>query len=168
MDLDSFNAASAEELTPALLACCDVPAWATAILAGCPYRDVESLLETADAAARELSAEDVEKALAAHPRIGERAEGTSTEAGWSRNEQSGVDGEESTRAALLEGNRAYEKRFGRVFLICASGLSGARILSELRRRLTNDEDTETAVVADELRKIALLRLRGLVEQEDAG
>lgn len=165
MGLDSFNAAPAEELSRSLLACCDVPAWSSAVLAGRPYRDVDSLLEVADSAARKFGAEDVEKALAAHPRIGERAEGASTEAGWSRHEQSGVDGEESTRAALLEGNRAYERRFGRVFLICAAGLSGERILSALHQRLGNDEETETAVVADELRKIALLRLRRLVEEE---
>ena len=166
MDLDSFNAAPVEELNRSLLACCDVPAWAAAVLAGRPYRDAESLLEVADDAARELTTEDIEKALAAHPRIGERAEGTSTAAGWSRHEQSGVADEASTQAALLEGNRAYEQRFGRVFLICASGRSGEQILSELRRRLGNDEDTEAAVVADELRKIALLRLRRLVTQEE--
>ena len=33
----------------------------------------------------------------------------------------------------------------------------------LHRRLGNDEETEAAVVADELRRIALLRLRKLVE-----
>lgn len=167
LDLDSFNAAPVEDLNRSLLACCDVPAWASAVLAGRPYRDVDSLLETADAAARKLTTEDVEKALAAHPRIGERAEGAGTEASWSRQEQSGVDGEVSTQTALLEGNRAYEQRFGRVFLICASGLSGERILSTLRERLGNDENTEAAVVADELRKIALLRLRRLLGQEEA-
>ena len=67
-----------------------------------------------------------------------------------------------TQDALVEGNRAYEEKFNRVFLICASGLSGEQILTSLRARLDNDPATETAVVADELRKIALLRLERLL------
>jgi 2-oxo-4-hydroxy-4-carboxy-5-ureidoimidazoline decarboxylase len=158
MRLDELNRAADEQLEPALLACCDVPAWARAVREGRPYDDVEALVATADEAARALTAADVERALAAHPRIGERATGDRAEASWSRQEQAGVTpGEE-----LVEGNRAYEQRFGRVFLICATGLSADEVLAALRRRLDNDEATEAAVVADELRKIALLRLRKLV------
>lgn len=166
MDLDTFNAASAASLTSSLLACCDVPGWAQTLIGNRPYADVDSLLAAADEAAREFGAAEVEKALAAHPRIGERATGTSSEASWSRREQSGVDNAESTQDALLRGNRAYEARFGRVFLICASGLSGEQILTALHERLDNDEATETAVVASELRKIALLRLQGLLNQQE--
>ena len=156
------NEASEEDLRRDLLACCDVPRWADEVLGGRPYEDVESLYAVADAAARRLTVAEVDRALAAHPRIGERAPSTSSGAGWSREEQSGVGPDDGTRAALVEGNRAYEERFGRVFLICAAGLSGESILAELRRRLGNDPATEAAVVADELRKIALLRLRKAV------
>ena len=45
-------------------------------------------------------------------------------------------------AALAEGNREYEKRFDRVFLIRAAGRSSAEILAELHRRLGNDDETE--------------------------
>ena len=161
--LDEFNAEPVESLWPTLLACCDVPAWAQAVADGRPYAEERVLEHTADMAAREFTASDVERALAAHPRIGERAEGKSTEAGWSRGEQSGVSQDEQTQAALLEGNKAYEERFGRVFLICASGLSAEQILESLRQRLTHDDQTEAAVVADELRKIALLRLRKVID-----
>lgn len=166
MGLGSFNAAPAEELTRSLLACADVPSWADRLVEQRPYSDVDALLATADAAARQFSNAEVDKALAAHPRIGERADGASTEAGWSRQEQAAVDNEESTQDALFRGNQAYEERFGRVFLICASGLSGEQILAALRERLGNDEQTESAVVATELRKIALLRLRRLLDQEE--
>lgn len=164
MTLDELNAAPEGELRALLQACADVPAWADAVLAGRPYADAAALESVADKAARELSPEEVDRALAAHPRIGERAEGRRTEAAWSRAEQGGVSRDEQTRAALSDGNRAYEARFGRVFLICASGLSGEEILSALRRRLTHDEATEQAVVADELRKIALLRLRKVLDR----
>ena len=161
--LDAFNSAPSARVTAALLACCDVPSWAAAVRDGRPYRDVESVLDVADKAARELTAQDVDRALAAHPRIGERPAGHGAEAELSRAEQAGVSTNHGTRTALLEGNRAYEDRFGRVFLICATGLSGDDVLAALRERLDNDEPTEAAVVAEELRKIALLRLRKVVQ-----
>ena len=162
MDLPTFNAAPAAEVTPALLTCCDVPSWAGAVVDGRPYPDVDALLATADAATRRLTPADVDRALAAHPRIGERAHRPGTEAGWSRQEQSGVAGDAGTRQALAEANRAYEERFGRVFLICATGRSGEEVLGALTSRLGNDEPTEAGVVAGELRRIALLRLRRVV------
>ena len=161
--LARINNEEAGALRPALLACCDVPAWAETLLAERPYASLADLMAEADAAARRLSPEEVERALAAHPRIGERAQGSGTEASWSRQEQSTVSRDERTQQDLIDGNRAYEERFGRVFLICATGLDGDEILEALRERLGNDEDAEAAVVAEELRKIALLRLRKLVE-----
>lgn len=162
MNLDDFNQAAWSELRPALLACCDVPAWTDSLLAGRPFADVAALEEAADRASRALTPGDVERALAAHPRIGERAAGRGTEATWSQGEQASVSRDEATRAALLEGNRDYEERFGRVFLICVSDRSGEEILSALRERLGHDDETEAAVVADELRMIALLRLRKVI------
>ena len=162
--LARINNEESGALTRALLACCDVPAWAAAIVAGRPYASLADLMAEADAAARQLSREEVGRALAAHPRIGERANRSGTEAGWSRQEQSTVSRDERTQQELLEGNRAYEERFGRVFLVCATGLGGDEILASLRERLGNDDATEEAVVAEELRKIALLRLRKLVEE----
>jgi 2-oxo-4-hydroxy-4-carboxy-5-ureidoimidazoline decarboxylase len=163
MDLDRFNEEPVDRLRPALLACCDVPAWADGVADGRPYADVSALLDAADAAARRFTPDDVDRALAAHPRIGERATGQATEAAWSRQEQSGVSRDEATAAALRDGNRAYEDRFGRVFLICATGLAAEDVLASLTARLGNDDATEAAVVADELRKIALLRLRKVLD-----
>jgi 2-oxo-4-hydroxy-4-carboxy-5-ureidoimidazoline decarboxylase len=163
MSVADVNEASEDDLRRDLLACCDAPAWADEVLNGRPYDDTESLYAVADAAARRLTAADVDRALAAHPRIGERAPSSASGAGWSREEQSGVGRDDEVRVALDEGNRAYEERFGRVFLICATGLSGEAILAELQRRLGNDPGTERDVVAEELRKIALLRLRKVVE-----
>jgi 2-oxo-4-hydroxy-4-carboxy-5-ureidoimidazoline decarboxylase len=162
VDLPDFNAAPAAELAPALLACCDVPAWATAVTCGRPYPDGDSLLSTADAAARQFTRTDVDRALAAHPRIGERAHREGAAAGWSQEEQSGVDRDADIQRALADGNRAYEERFGRVFLISATGLSGGDVLASLQSRLANDDATEASVVAEELRTIALLRLRRVV------
>lgn len=164
MDLQDFNSAPAGELRPALTACCDVPRWVDGLLAKRPYGDLAALTAVADQSLRELDDSDVDRALQAHPRIGDRPQGAGTEAAWSRNEQSGVGDDPEVRKALAEGNREYEDRFGRVFLICASGLSAHQMLDNLRRRLGNDESAEAAVVREELRKIALLRLAKVVDE----
>ncbi|MGX7674911.1 2-oxo-4-hydroxy-4-carboxy-5-ureidoimidazoline decarboxylase [Plantactinospora sp. DSM 117369] len=161
--LDEFNRRSAAEAETELLACCAVPTWARAVAAGRPYPDVAALVAVADAALRRLDWPEVAGALAAHPRIGERPTGTGRESAWSRREQSGLDGaDRDTRAALVRVNREYEQRFGHLFLVFANGRTDAELLATARRRLGNDPDTERGVVRDELRQIALLRLRRLL------
>lgn len=159
-----FNALPAERARAELRTCCAAPAWAAAVAAGRPYRDKTELVTAANAAARELTWADVLKGLSAHPRIGERAEGAGREAAWSRQEQSTAAGADpGGRVALVDANRKYEAKFGHVFLIFASGRSQAEVLAAARKRLGNDPATERAVVADELRKIALLRLERLID-----
>jgi OHCU decarboxylase len=162
VDLQEFNSTPADQLRPLLAACCDVPRWVDGVIAGRPYGDVAKLNQVADEALRQLDDSEVDRALAAHPRIGDRAEGAGTEAAWSRNEQAGVGDDPDLRVALAAGNREYEQRFGRVFLICATGLSAQEMLTSLRQRLTHDDVTEAAVVHEELRKIALLRLAKVI------
>jgi len=140
-----------------LLRCLSAPDWAEQVLAGRPYRSGEELLEVADQAARDLSDDDIEAALAGHPRIGERA-ATGHNAAASAREQAGVVSTSSTTQKLVAGNQAYEERFGHVFLIRAAGRSGDEILAELERRLGNPPEAERAETADNLRQIALLRL----------
>lgn len=155
MSLHDLNHGPRSQVRQALLACADVPRWADAICDGRPFPDAASLLELADLQARELTDAELARALAAHPRLGDVAAGDSTEAAWSREEQGGVRPDDE----LVQVNGDYEARFGRVFLICATGLSTSDVLAAARARLENDEATETAVVKEELRRIALLRLR---------
>jgi 2-oxo-4-hydroxy-4-carboxy-5-ureidoimidazoline decarboxylase len=103
-----------------------------------------------EAAFTDLTWEDIDAVVAAHPRIGAVATA----------EQAGVT--DDVRPALAAANQAYEQRFGRIFLTCAAGRSGADMLAELWQRMENDEETERAVVTAELRKIALLRAEHLL------
>jgi 2-oxo-4-hydroxy-4-carboxy-5-ureidoimidazoline decarboxylase len=136
-----------------LLGCLAVPRFADDVLAGQPYEDDVALLAAADVAARELTHEELDQALSGHPRIGERG------GDQSQKEQSGVDPTVGDTAARLRaGNAAYEERFDRVFLIRAAGRGADEILSQLERRLGNDDATERAETVDNLRQIALLRL----------
>lgn len=164
-EVAAFNALPADRLAGDLRACCAAPAWGARIAAGRPYPDRDAIMAAAEAAACALSWDEVLTGLSAHPRIGERAAGDSAEAAWSRREQSAAAGsaDDATRAALVAANQAYEERFGHVFLIFASGRSQAEILAAARQRLGNDEAAERPVVADQLRRIALLRLERVLD-----
>ncbi|WP_326559626.1 2-oxo-4-hydroxy-4-carboxy-5-ureidoimidazoline decarboxylase [Micromonospora sp. NBC_01796] len=166
--LESFNTGPADEVERDLLACCAVPAWAGAVVAGRPYPDPGVLVATADAALAALTWAEVAQALAAHPRIGERPTGTDRESAWSRREQAGVtDADTDVRAALAQANREYERRFGHLFLIFASGRTQDEMLAAARQRLGHDDETERRVVHGELRRIARLRLERLLGTEAA-
>jgi 2-oxo-4-hydroxy-4-carboxy-5-ureidoimidazoline decarboxylase len=163
--VEVFNSLPTVRLEEDLLACCAAPAWGAEIAAKRPYRERREIIAAADAAARALSWGDIRLALAAHPRIGERAAGPATAAAWSRREQATAErsADEVTKAGLVEANQAYEDRFGQVLLIFADGRTQQEILAAVRDRLGNDEATERAVVAGELRRIALLRLERVLD-----
>jgi 2-oxo-4-hydroxy-4-carboxy-5-ureidoimidazoline decarboxylase len=157
--LASFNAASPQAAERDVLACCASRSFAKLIADGRPYRDPAELRAAVDAAFSALSWDDIVESVNAHPRIGDRTPG----GGWSAAEQSGAaSASDQVRQALAEGNVAYEKRFGQVFLICAAGLSGQEMLAQLQARLGHDTETERAVVRRELLKITQLRMTKLL------
>jgi 2-oxo-4-hydroxy-4-carboxy-5-ureidoimidazoline decarboxylase len=166
--LDDFNDEPADRAVQALRACNAAPRFAAELVAGRPYRDADTLVTRAEEVARGLPWDEVAMALAAHPRIGDRVDGSSAEAVASRREQSSMDDADAdVRAALLDGNRAYEERFDHVFLIRAAGRSPEEMLAELRRRLDNDEDAERADVTEQLAQITGLRVRAMVSDATA-
>ena len=157
--LAAFNAASPEAAQRDVLACCASGSFARAIAAARPYPDQAALQDAVNTAFRALSWDDIVESMNAHPRIGDRV----PSGGWSAGEQSGAaSASEAVRQALADGNVAYEQRFGHVFLICATGLSGRDMLDQLRARLGHDPETERAVVREELLKITWLRLAKLL------
>ena len=154
-----------DELRHALLACLAVPRWADDVAGRAPFDSIATLIETARQAATPLDRSEIDEALAEHPRIGEKPTGTSQAAGFSRAEQASEDADDAGLAAsIVAGNRSYEQRFDRVFLIRAAGRSRREILAELHRRLALDDEAEAAIVGSELRDIALLRLAVLARQ----
>ena len=160
MLLAEFNAMSAAEAADAVRPCVDIDPWVEAVVAGRPYGDVDSMLILADAHARTWSGEQVERALADHPRIGERHAGAGASAAMSGREQGGVSGT-PRQVRLAAGNAAYEKKFDRIYLVRAAGRDAEEILALLEQRLGNDPETELGVTAGQLREIAVLRLKGL-------
>ena len=161
--LDDFNSAPADRAVETLRACNAAPRFAASLVAARPFPDAGTLVVRAEEVARGLPWDEVAIALAAHPRIGDRVEGSTAEAAASRREQSSMSAaDDAVREALLAGNREYEERFGHVFLIRASGRSPEEMLAELRRRLGNDEERERAEVTEQLAQITALRVKGLV------
>jgi allantoicase len=161
-----LNAMDETSARAALADCCAAHAWVNRMVAARPFRTKEEMLAAADAASDMLTEADWREAFRHHPRIGERrAERaiSATSQSWSAAEQAGVQAAE--RAALAELatlNRAYEDRFGYVFLVCATGKGLPEILETVRSRLQNAPEDELTVAAGELRRIARLRLEKLL------
>ena len=138
-----------------LLKVCASPKWAEAMMAARPFASWDDMV--AHARSIELTDDEWLEAFAAHPRIGDR------KPGWSSQEQAGTrTADEATLHALAAGNRAYEEKFGFVFLIFATGKSADEMLATLNARIRNDRQTEIRNAAEEHRKISELRLEKLV------
>lgn len=164
MRIEEFNAMDAAQAAGVVRPCADIDAFVDGLVAGRPYADAPALLDRARELAGRWSEAEVDHALRDHPRIGERPAATSSGA-MSRSEQAGVDPADAELAArLAEGNRRYEERFGRIYLVRAKGRSAEELLGLLEHRLGNDDATEASVVKEQLGEIALLRLRTLFEE----
>ncbi|WP_159803012.1 2-oxo-4-hydroxy-4-carboxy-5-ureidoimidazoline decarboxylase [Arthrobacter zhaoguopingii] len=162
MRLADFNAAPVTDAAEVLRLCLDIPRWIDEIVVARPFKSISALTSFAAAAAPDFSDDELDAALAHHPRIGEPPAGSSAEAGLSRQEQSGLGGSGDTAGRIAAGNREYEEKFGRVFLIRAAGRSPEHILVALQERLRHTPQEERPVVAGQLREIALFRLDGVV------
>ena len=166
--MDALNEASDDELHARLRSCCAAETWVAQVMRERPYESEAALLAASDRATAELDGDGLAQALAGHPRIGDAAaahEGDSRSASWSRGEQAGVAGAgPDLIGELAAANAAYERRFGHVYLVCASGRNAAELLAICRARLDNDPETEREVVLSELTKINRLRLGKLLEQ----
>jgi len=164
MQLAEFNALAADDAARAVAVWAAIPEWIDAVVAARPYASVDVAHARADLLAREWTDADLDAALSQHPRIGQKSTGSGAEAVASAREQSSMAAASaSTAEAMATANADYEARFGRVFLIRAGGRSAEEMLTEARRRLRNDDATEAAEARDQLRQIALLRLRTTLE-----
>lgn len=160
MTLDQFNSLPESDAVECLRPCVNIPAWANMVCAARPFISMEQAISAAENATHLWQVGDIQTALAAHPRIGERARGATKEAQLSRGEQATLDiSQQQTVNALQQGNHAYEQRFGQVFLIRAKGRSAQEILENLQRRLLNSPQAEQAEITEQLRQITLLRFK---------
>jgi len=166
--LEVWNRLSDGEAAQQILPCCGSQAWALGMAKRRPIQDEAALTAVSAEIWNRLSVDDWMEAFSKHPRIGERKapqSATTRSASWSVQEQKGVaSAQDSVLQSLAEANREYETRFGRVFLVCATGKSASEMLELLRRRLQNDEATELKIASEEQCKITEIRLRKWLSQ----
>ncbi|MGC4934566.1 2-oxo-4-hydroxy-4-carboxy-5-ureidoimidazoline decarboxylase [Gordonia sp. DT30] len=156
--LPSFNELTERQAISTLYECCSSSIWALRVSGARPFSDDEALLSYADLILAELTEDDLDEALSGHPRIGDRADNAS-----SQREQSGVAGADpGVLAELRELNRAYDERFGHVYLVFANGRPADELLAILKERIRNDPETERRVMRMELGKINRSRLERML------
>lgn len=165
--LERLNSLSAAEAETELLKCCGSTEWARSLATRRPFADVPELLAVAEEVWWNLSESDWLEAFAAHPRIGGRERAARAQhvqaEGWSEQEQAGArDAAQTTLDELAAANRAYEEKFGHIYIICATGRTADEMLALLHARLSNEADTELRIAATEQCRITRLRLEKLL------
>ena len=164
MTLEQLNALPEAEARTQFERCCGSRAWVEAMIGARPFADRAALDAASARAAAALTRDDWLEAFAHHPRIGGAAElrFAATRA-WAESEQAGAaQATEEVLTALAEGNRAYEARFGYVFIVCATGKSAEEMLALLEARLANPPEREWRIASEEQMKITRLRLDKLM------
>ncbi|WP_089943908.1 2-oxo-4-hydroxy-4-carboxy-5-ureidoimidazoline decarboxylase [Candidatus Entotheonella palauensis] len=160
--IDVVNNMERTALQTLLARCCGATRWVSGMIDQRPFTDWPHLQQVADDIWRTLAPADWREAFAQHPKIGDldslRAKFASTES-WSEREQAGVqDATEAVLQGLAQGNRDYERKFGYLFIVCATGKSATEMLELLWQRLPNDPPDELPIAAEEQRRIMQIRL----------
>jgi 2-oxo-4-hydroxy-4-carboxy-5-ureidoimidazoline decarboxylase len=163
--LERWNNLPDDAAADAILPCNGSQRWAQELANQRPFRTAEDLFAAADNVWNHLPETDWQQAFDSHPRIGETHAKAASEKSlaWSTGEQATANPDAATLTELAEGNRAYEQKFGRIFVVCASGKSATEMLTILERRLANDPETEVREAAEQQRQITQIRLRKWLE-----
>jgi OHCU decarboxylase len=148
----------ASEAATVLRSCCGATRWVDAMIAHRPFGSRDALFAAADDEWSRCTSSDWLEAFAHHPRIGERNVEGAAAAEQSGAQDAGRDIQEELRRA----NQAYEKKFGHIYIVCATGKTAEEMLEIARNRMSNDPQAELCVAAEQQRKIMQIRLRKLV------
>jgi allantoicase len=164
--LEKFNQLTRTRALQVLLDCCGSSKWAAQMAALRPFASESELLAAADKIWSGVETEDRLEAFRHHPPIGAKrakAKQSAVAKRWSTKEQSAAQAAApDVLNALAAENRAYNSKFGYVFLICATGKTSEEILKSLRQRMLNAPDLELRTAAEEQSKITRLRLEKLL------
>jgi 2-oxo-4-hydroxy-4-carboxy-5-ureidoimidazoline decarboxylase len=167
--LDRWNSLDPATAAHEALPCCGSQAWAVALASKRPFKDTASVVETSAAVWSALPEDAWQEAFNSHPRIGQKhAQTVATEKSlqWSAQEQrAALSTDMAAKRALEEANHRYEQKFGRIFIVRATGKTPSEILAILETRLQNDATTELREAAEQQRQITQLRLQRWLESD---
>lgn len=166
MTLDELNNLPAFHLKGELTKCCGSSAWVNGMAFSFPFFTKEKLLQKADEIWDHLTEQDWLEAFTHHPKIGDTGslkQKFANTAQWASGEQASVQqASQKIIEDLAAGNKAYEEKFGYIFIICATGKSAEEMLHLLNERLANKPEAEIKIAAAEQAKITKLRLEKLL------
>jgi len=166
MTLEEFNTLPPEELRKQLFNCCASVTWVEHMATLAPFTGLDHLLNMAERCWHKCSEGDWLDAFSSHPRLGDiksLREKFQNTAEMAEEEQAGAVGASpEVLEELALGNEAYEKKFGFIYILNATGKTAKVMLSILRIRLNNDLDTEKIMAMVEQNKITKIRLGKLV------
>jgi 2-oxo-4-hydroxy-4-carboxy-5-ureidoimidazoline decarboxylase len=166
MNLQQINNLDINKAHHLFMQCCTSERWVKKMVAGRPYIDSNSLRQTADRYWDQMDEDDYLQAFEGHPKIGDvaslKAKYANTKALASGEQAGAKQASDQLMINLAHDNRAYEEKFGFIFIVCATGKSAEEMLNLLRARLKNTRHRELKIASEEQRKIFHLRLEKIL------
>ncbi|MBS1516960.1 MAG: 2-oxo-4-hydroxy-4-carboxy-5-ureidoimidazoline decarboxylase [Bacteroidetes bacterium] len=149
--------------------CCGSENWVTQMLACGSFNSYDEMITKSEEIWFSLTENDWLEAFKYHPKIGDLnslKKKYSHSKDLSEKEQSGtVLASENTLKELAEYNEKYEKKFGFIFIVFATGKSAEEMLEIIKSRISNDIKSELKTAALEQSKITNLRLKNYYESD---
>ena len=167
MELSLLNSLGESEAREHLSHCCGSQKWVEFMISARPFKSFEDLINKAEDQAKKLERADWLQAFSHHPQIGDidaLKKKFSKGPQWEAGEQAGVaTATDQVLEELAQGNKDYQKKFGYIFIVCATGKSADEMLAILKSRLANNPEDELDISAGEQRKITKIRLEKLCQ-----
>ena len=166
MTLSSFNNLDKETAAEKLFSCCGSSKWVSLMMKDFPFESGKLMVEKATVAwFNECEKEDWLESFTHHPKIGDKK--SLSEKFASKEQESVASASDEIIEALAKANKEYEKKFGFIFIVCATGKSAIEMLQLLNERLKNDKETELNIAMSEQHKITLLRFQKIIDNANS-
>ena len=166
MSIEKINMLNYEEVYKAFSDCCGSENWVNKMISSRPFKSKNETIEISDHIWNSISKNDWLEAFEHHPKIGDinsLKEKYSSARKLAESEQAGVkDSSIDTLSELAEYNADYLKKFGYIFIVCATGKSADDMLLIIKERINNDPETEIKIAMKEQSKITKLRLEKIL------
>jgi len=149
--------------------CCGSERWVNEMMSIQQFEKADDVMKNAERIWYSLDKSDWLEAFDHHPKIGDMnslKEKYSVSKDLSESEQAGaLSAAEDTLSELSLYNQLYEKKFGFIFIVFATGKSADEMLGIIKERINNDPETELRTAAEEQFKITKLRLKNYYESD---